>query len=317
MESFARELRGGPGGKSVVHFAGEAHSKLVAIHPFSDGNGRTARLLMNAILIDAGLPPAIIYFQDKERYLDCLSLGNAGDLSPFLMLMTETIDAAMEDIRPKPKEELKKNVSVQEKTWPPISPQVPSERLAQIVRQKAAALPMQRETRYKAWQAGFESFRQEFHAVCAAFNEAYSKDTLFHIKFREFDTLPFEKYETLVRGVPTPRTWFFNVEVSSERHSEQFVFFFQLISEMFLRAGRKVRLTKELPPRDVTLVMSRWSDGTHHRLQNQPIRLREISYVDGQFLFLKSKGPDIYEILSKPTSEVINNFISDVLVTFF
>jgi len=315
MEAFANELRGGPAGKSIVHFAGEVHSKLVAIHPFSDGNGRTARLLMNAILIDAGLPPAIIYFQDKERYLDCLNLSNAGDLSPFLMLMTETIDAAIEEIRPKPKEELK-SVTVQEKTWPKISLQVPSERLAHIVRQKAA-LPLDRETRYKAWQAGFESFRQEFHSVCTGFNEALSKDTLFTVKFRTFDTLPFEKYETLVRGVPTPRTWFFSVELSSERHSEQFVFFFQLISEPFLRAGRKIKLTKELPPRDVTLVMSRWSDGTYHRLQNQPIKLREISYLDGQFMFLKAKGPDIYEIVSKPSSEIINNFLFDVVDTFF
>ena len=39
-----------------VAFAAEAHYRLVTIHPFTDGNGRTARLLMNLLLMHAGLP---------------------------------------------------------------------------------------------------------------------------------------------------------------------------------------------------------------------------------------------------------------------
>ena len=35
----------------------EAHRRLVEIHPFNDGNGRNARLLMNLILARAGFPP--------------------------------------------------------------------------------------------------------------------------------------------------------------------------------------------------------------------------------------------------------------------
>ena len=38
----------------------DAHYRLVTIHPFSDGNGRTARLLMNLILFRAGYPPVVI-----------------------------------------------------------------------------------------------------------------------------------------------------------------------------------------------------------------------------------------------------------------
>ena len=40
--------------------AADAHFRLVSIHPFVDGNGRTARLLMNLLLLQAGYPPAII-----------------------------------------------------------------------------------------------------------------------------------------------------------------------------------------------------------------------------------------------------------------
>jgi len=50
----------------------EAHYKLVTIHPFVDGNGRTARLLMNMILLHYGYAPIIIRPLDRKRYLAAL-----------------------------------------------------------------------------------------------------------------------------------------------------------------------------------------------------------------------------------------------------
>jgi Fic family protein len=44
-------------GLDPVEAAALAHYKLVFIHPFTDGNGRTGRLLMNWILLRAGFPP--------------------------------------------------------------------------------------------------------------------------------------------------------------------------------------------------------------------------------------------------------------------
>jgi Fic family protein len=43
-----------------IKYAALAHYKLVFIHPFYDGNGRTSRLLMNLILMQAGYPPVAI-----------------------------------------------------------------------------------------------------------------------------------------------------------------------------------------------------------------------------------------------------------------
>lgn len=56
----------------VVDIAAEAHFKFVCIHPFVDGNGRTARLLMNLILIQAGFPPAIIRKEDRIHYINSI-----------------------------------------------------------------------------------------------------------------------------------------------------------------------------------------------------------------------------------------------------
>ncbi len=55
-----------------VTLAANIHWKFVKIHPFIDGNGRMARLILNLILMKAGFPPTIIPFVRRSEYLDAL-----------------------------------------------------------------------------------------------------------------------------------------------------------------------------------------------------------------------------------------------------
>lgn len=61
-----------------VAMAAEAHYRLVSIHPFVDGNGRTARLLMNLLLMMYGYPPAIIRKRDRLAYIGALEQAQLG-----------------------------------------------------------------------------------------------------------------------------------------------------------------------------------------------------------------------------------------------
>lgn len=61
----------------------ELHYNLVAIHPFHDGNGRTARLLMNDHLLTRNLPPVVIRVDRRGEYLSALDDANRGNLLPF------------------------------------------------------------------------------------------------------------------------------------------------------------------------------------------------------------------------------------------
>jgi Fic family protein len=76
----------------------DAHFRLTAIHPFSDGNGRTARLLMNLLLIRWGYVPVAVRPEDRKEYLDALEHGSlSGDLMPFQSLMNRRLDETLTD----------------------------------------------------------------------------------------------------------------------------------------------------------------------------------------------------------------------------
>lgn len=79
-------------GMHPVRYAALAHYKLVDIHPFSDGNGRTSRLIMNLILIRAGYPPVMILKHHREKYYEYLNLANKGDVRPFVRFIAKCTD---------------------------------------------------------------------------------------------------------------------------------------------------------------------------------------------------------------------------------
>ena len=80
-----------------VKIAAMAHFKLVNIHPFVDGNGRTARLLMNLILLQNGFPLAIIKKENRKLYIDSLeTANNTNDLSQFYEIIFQAVEYGLD-----------------------------------------------------------------------------------------------------------------------------------------------------------------------------------------------------------------------------
>ena len=93
MGDFAQWLSRAPANPETAF---TAHRRLVEIHPFNDGNGRTARLLMNLVLLRGGYPPIAVRPQDRPAYIGALQEAQAGGSSAgFNRLLYERLDATL------------------------------------------------------------------------------------------------------------------------------------------------------------------------------------------------------------------------------
>ena len=76
-----------------------AHLKFVSIHPFTDGNGRTARLLMNAILLQYGYVPIIVRPTDRKKYLSAIeAYQTKGVETTYIKLMLRLLSRSLKVI---------------------------------------------------------------------------------------------------------------------------------------------------------------------------------------------------------------------------
>lgn len=75
----------------IVELAAILHHKFVHIHPFSDGNGRTGRLVMNVMIMHAGYPICIILKNDRRKYYNALSYADHGKYKPLCEFIAQNV----------------------------------------------------------------------------------------------------------------------------------------------------------------------------------------------------------------------------------
>lgn len=71
------------------------HHRFVAIHPFDDGNGRLARILMNLIMMKNGYPPAIIKLKERTDYYAALNQADKNEYVPIIEFVAEAVSESM------------------------------------------------------------------------------------------------------------------------------------------------------------------------------------------------------------------------------
>ena len=96
IADLARWLKKNKTKLHAIELAALLHYKIVAIHPFFDGNGRTARLLMNIILMERGYPLAIILKNDRKKYYTVLTKADRGDLMPFVRFIAQAVERSLD-----------------------------------------------------------------------------------------------------------------------------------------------------------------------------------------------------------------------------
>jgi Fic family protein len=96
MRELVRFINKNPKGLHPVELAAAAHQMLARIHPFLDGNGRTARLLSNLILMRHGYPPNTILNKERKRYFETIEKAHLGDRKPFVNFFARSLERMLD-----------------------------------------------------------------------------------------------------------------------------------------------------------------------------------------------------------------------------
>ena len=96
MAELIRETNENSAKLNEIELFARFHHRLVWIHPFFDGNGRTARLLMNLLFMRLGFPPAIILYNNRKQYYRSLNLANNGNYDAFVLLIAQALERSLD-----------------------------------------------------------------------------------------------------------------------------------------------------------------------------------------------------------------------------
>jgi Fic family protein len=209
--------------------AAAAHTWFVTIHPFIDGNGRVARLLMNLTLMRYGYPIAIISKEDRLRYYDTLETSQSSDLTPFVGLLVECIEESLEEYEAAAKEQ------IEQRHW--------AQSLANEFTQPER---VRSENEYEVWRNAMELLKSYFRQTVSLIDQAVDYGGVF---FKDFGGLEFEKYSVLRQGASAKRTWFLRVDFRRGETAARYLLFFGHAShKMRKRCSVTLHVAREEPP---------------------------------------------------------------------
>jgi len=191
--------------ESAIVVAAVAHTWFVTIHPFVDGNGRCARLLMNLILMRAGYPIAIITKADRSRYYDALEISQSSDLTALVALVAECLEESLEEYEVAAAEQR------EHEEW-----------ARSIVSKFEKGEKVRASNQYEVWRSAMELLKSVFRQT----SELVGSGLLADVWFKDFGQLELEKYLALKGNSSAKKTWFFRVDFRSGDKAARYLFFF-------------------------------------------------------------------------------------------
>lgn len=188
-----------------VIMAAAFHYRFVCIHPFDDGNGRLARILMNFILMKNGFPPVIIKSEDKENYRFALRQADNGSLEKFIEYIAKNLEHSLNlMIAGARGEEIEEANDLDKKLTLLKQKLTPKEEKTDVTRTKESIL--------KIYDDSVKRLHDKFVVSCEKFREFYVETD-----FRVTSPHPVSKDNYLeIRKKITDQTEFLNIIFSYE-----------------------------------------------------------------------------------------------------
>lgn len=266
------------------------HHQLAAIHPFIDGNGRVARLLMNLILLRSGYPIVNIRREDRSKYYESLAFSNVGLYSPLVGLVLDRASEIFGEMQ-----------RVREETE---RMRVFAERWGQT---EAAVIQRREEREYKQWLARMELVRLAFEHAADELDEKLKEIS---VECWPYPAPDFSKFVDLREKGHAPQCWYFRIKVRNQRSGIEENFVFSFFRDYATYPKKKV----------IPLQTNRAEeDGIYRRISTPKIRLRDIFVDEEGQINVRFQSPKGVTTTSKKISPEIaaQEFFEDVLKVCF
>lgn len=160
--------------------AAVAHAWLTHIHPFRDGNGRTARAVSNLILIKGGYPIVLIRRKDRTRYYDALAASDEGDIAPLLDLIIKRSEDSLRQV---------------------VRARAEATGVSEALRQAEERVAAQ----YNVWHQAMLLLLRSIEEVAEQVRE--QSDGNLDIAVREYDQVTLDDYKALLRRDKSGNGW--------------------------------------------------------------------------------------------------------------
>lgn len=189
--------------------AAVAHHELAKIHPFADGNGRTARLLLNLILMKKRYPICSIKRTERPRYYEAMSEADNGNYHTIVELVSENCyELFAEYVRIREE-------SNRKTTW-----------AKKWGNQDIEGKLRKEKGRFELWLNRMNQIKLEFRQVTDLLNESLETCS---ITYYEYPPITFETFKELEEKGSSRHTFFFSIRIfnkENERIVQTFLFRF-------------------------------------------------------------------------------------------
>jgi Fic family protein len=279
-----------------VELAIVSHHKLVAIHPFVDGNGRVSRLLLNLLLLREGYPICTIRREDRARYYEALSYADIGLLDDLIQLAVERIRDLYGEYRRISDE------GRRQREW------------AERWGERATTVLHQREMReFELWKTRMRALRLEFEKAVDLLNDRLPEVTIdFYDYGRE---ISFEEFQRLREIGQIDHSYAFRINFWKPRTKERTTFMFR-----YFRNRGKFERRVSVIPLEVNLLTEENEEKRYIRLSEIPdmtkIRLREIFFEeDGRVVHIDfdTSANTEQRMENHSIEQIVRLFLDDVI----
>ena len=279
--------------ENPIILAAVAHHELAKIHPFIDGNGRTARLILNLILLKNGYPICSIKRTERPRYYEAMSAADVGNYDPIVEIVAESCGELFAEY-----------VRIREES------QRTTEWAKKLGSQDLQNKLLKEKGKYELWFNRMNQIKLEFKQTVSSFEaeKGYS-----FVSFYDYPMVSFEKYKALESDGRVIGSNFFSIRIHNPKGKILDTFLFKFFRDLNENSESNV----------IPLVLNYFDSDTKEFVSVEEsiwygkLRLRAF-YYDKNGLLITKMAIRTNEVDKKEVrlSETISNFFEDINSNF-